>query len=112
FAATDYIITKTLSTADAAEHLVHNPIWGDLPSVAQNQTLITSCLLVLLGAVFMRGFREAIWLAVVLVAIYLALNVLVIGSGLFYLCRHPYLFVNWWDAVQQGNWHIDHPPVH
>lgn len=27
FAATDFVITKTLSAADAAEHLIHNPFW-------------------------------------------------------------------------------------
>src|SRR6266849_7829485 len=29
FAATDFVITKTLSVADAAEHLIHNsqPVW-------------------------------------------------------------------------------------
>ncbi len=28
FAATDFVITKTLSAADAAEHLIHNPYWA------------------------------------------------------------------------------------
>src|SRR3989449_1808605 len=27
FAATDFVITKTLSAADAAEHLIKNPSW-------------------------------------------------------------------------------------
>src|SRR5262245_791377 len=29
FAATDFVITKTLSAADAAEHLLHNPLWTE-----------------------------------------------------------------------------------
>ncbi len=28
FAATDFVITQTLSAADAAEHLIHNPYWA------------------------------------------------------------------------------------
>ena len=39
-------------------------------------------LLALLGAVFLRGFTEAIGIAVVLVAVYLALNVVVIAVAL------------------------------
>ena len=27
FAATDFVITKTLSAADAAVHVIHNPLW-------------------------------------------------------------------------------------
>ena len=42
-------------------------------------------LLAALGAVFLKGFREAIGLAVVLVVLYLALNVVVIGWGSGYI---------------------------
>ena len=38
-------------------------------------------LLALLGAVFLKGFTEAIGIAVVLVGVYLALNVVVVGDG-------------------------------
>ena len=68
FAATDFVITKTLSAADAAEHLVNNPLWPlDKPkSHADTAQLMvaTMVLLVLLGATFMRGFKEVIGLAV------------------------------------------------
>ena len=40
FAATDFVITKTLSAADAAEHLIHNPLWGDVPDVLQSQMVV------------------------------------------------------------------------
>ena len=33
FAATDFVITKTLSAADAAEHLIHNPFWQRVPDL-------------------------------------------------------------------------------
>src|SRR5437764_15348906 len=57
FAATDFVITITLSAADAAAHLVENPLtppWLDHPA------LVTFALLIVLGAIFLRGFGEAI----------------------------------------------------
>ena len=44
--------------------------------------LVTLVLLLALGAIFLKGFREAITLAVGLVAVYLALNVVIIVDGL------------------------------
>src|SRR5258706_9012108 len=53
FAATDFVITKTLSAADAAEHLIGNRFWP-FPSGEggrHRQLLLLTCLLlVLLGA--------------------------------------------------------------
>ena len=72
FAATDFVITKTLSAADAAVHLIHNPMWSDVPGWLQGRMTLTMLLLVLLGTVFLRGFREVIGVAVVVVAVYLA----------------------------------------
>src|SRR5262249_36591571 len=58
FAATDFVITKTLSAADAAEHMISNPLWPldhENPSDELRQRiLVTMGLLVLLGAVFLR----------------------------------------------------------
>src|SRR5215212_8329488 len=64
FAATDFVITKTLSAADAAVHLIQNPHWPGPPADDAEKTrqavAVTSFMLVLLGAAFMRGFREVI----------------------------------------------------
>ena len=116
FAATDFVITKTLSAADAGVHLISNPLWpfpltgpGD---EAKQRMIVTMFMLVLLGAMFLRGFREAISLAVVLVAIYLVLNAIVIGCGLAYLVEHPALFDKWYNAVVAGEWHQTEPLVH
>jgi hypothetical protein len=65
-------------------------------------------LLIILGASFMRGFKEVIGLAVVIVATYLLLNVFVIGSGLVYLAFHPDRFNLWYADLQSGNWHLQH----
>src|SRR5947199_375634 len=85
FAATDFVITKTLSAADAAVHVLHNPLWAaHAPAWFQQlgehteQITLTMFLLVVLGASFMRGFKEVIGLAVVIVAVYLTLNVIII----------------------------------
>src|SRR4051812_46304885 len=92
-AATDFVITKTLSGADAAVHLITNPHWPlavpDDAEKTRQAIYVTSFLLVLLGASFMRGFREVIGLAVVIVGVYLAMNVVVVGAGVRYLLDHP-----------------------
>jgi len=112
FAATDYVITKTLSAADAAEHLLHNPLWqSHAPEWLQGQALLTMFLLVFLGAVFLKGFSEVIGLAIALVAVYLTLNAVVIGSGLAYLAQHPAAITDWWHKAQAGEWMLTHSPV-
>src|SRR6476469_2843862 len=76
FAATDFLITITLSAADATAHIVGNPF---VPKTLNHPVALTLVLLVLLSAVFLKGFKEAIGLAVGIVAVYLLLNVIVIG---------------------------------
>src|SRR5438445_30894 len=71
FAATDFVITITLSAADASAHLIQNPL---TPAWLDHPMIVTLLLLVTLGAIFLRGFQEAIGLAVVLVVSYLVLN--------------------------------------
>jgi hypothetical protein len=103
FVATDFIITITLSAADAATHIVENPLaplW-----IHSQQISITLFLVALLGAVFLKGFREAIGIAVVLVAIYLSLNLVVMAVGLQHVITHPQLILDWQRLLftQHGN---------
>src|SRR5256886_3663522 len=91
FAATDFVITITLSAADAAAHLVQNPL---TPTWLNHPGVITLGLLVLLGAIFLRGFGEAIVLAVGIVAVYLGLNVIVILDGIRAAAAQPALLSN------------------
>ena len=102
FVATDFIITITLSAADATAHIIENPF---TPEVLRHQVGVTLILVVLLGAFFLRGFKEAIGIAVILVIIYLFLNFIVIGFGLYQLITHPYHFPEWKEAFFQ------HPSV-
>lgn len=102
FAATSFIITITLSAADAAAHLVENPL---TPFWLRDQWLVTIVLLLLLGAIFLRGFQEAIGLAVVIVVAYLALNTVVLIVAVREIWRHPEVLTHWRASlfVQHGN---------
>jgi hypothetical protein len=97
FAATDFMITMTLSAADATAHAIQNPL---VPGWMQGQNVpVTLFLLALLGAVFLRGFKEAIGVAVVLVGIYLGLNVVVVITTIFEVFAQPVDVSNWWGAL-------------
>ncbi|MFF9780742.1 amino acid transporter [Streptomyces nigrescens] len=97
FAATDFLITITLSAADASTHLVENP---HVSSVLHNQQMvITLILIALLGAVFLKGFLEAIGVAVVLVGLYLGLNVAVVVAGLWHVATAPHVVPDWSHAL-------------
>src|SRR3712207_2195584 len=79
FVATGWLVTITLSAADAAVHVAENPL---VPEFLHGQeVLITLVLLAVLGAIFLKGFREAIGIAVLIVAAYLLLNLIVGAAG-------------------------------
>ncbi|MYS95224.1 MULTISPECIES: APC family permease [Streptomyces] len=97
FAATDFLITITLSAADASTHLVENP---HLTGVLHDkQMLITLVLVALLGAVFLKGFLEAIGVAVALVGAYLALNVVVVAVGFYHVVTAGHVVTDWAGAL-------------
>src|SRR5262245_48213118 len=105
FAATSFVITITLSAADATAHIIENPF---VPAWANHPIAVTCLLLALLGGIFMRGFREAIWVAVLLVVLYLAVNLIVISWELVELARHPSAIGDWqrnlFATQQQSPW--------
>ena len=97
FVTTDFIITITLSAADATAHIVENPF---IPAVLHHQNVpITLLLVCMLGAVFLKGFQEAIGLAVVLVIAYLGLNLVTIGVGIEHILSNPVVIQNWKTAL-------------
>ncbi|MEU0074373.1 amino acid transporter [Streptomyces sp. NPDC006332] len=103
FAATDFLITITLSAADASTHLIENP---HLTSTLHDQKmLITLALVALLGAVFLKGFLEAIGVAVALVGIYLTLNLVVVLVGLWHVISAGHVVTDWSSALtaEHGN---------
>ncbi|MFC4469287.1 amino acid transporter [Streptomyces xiangluensis] len=103
FAATDFLITITLSAADASTHLVENPHLES--ALHDKQLLITLILVALLGAVFLKGFLEAIGVAVALVGAYLALNVVVVAVGLWHVATAGHVITDWSSALtaEHGN---------
>ena len=100
FVATGFIITITLSAADAAAHLAENPLLNSW--LGGHEVGITLVLLALLGAVFLKGFKEAIGIAVVLVVGYLGLSLVVIGDGLALVAAQPGLALDWQAALRQS----------
>jgi len=97
FVATGWLVTITLSAADAAVHVVENPL---VPSFLHDrEVLITLVLLALLGAVFLKGFKEAIGIAIFIVGAYLLLNLMVVGVGFYEIATHPQTIADWRGAL-------------
>ena len=63
------------------------------------EVLITLVLLVFLGAIFLKGFKEAIGIAIFIVGAYLILNLLVVGVGFYEIATRPQEIVRWQDAL-------------
>jgi hypothetical protein len=97
FAATDFVITMTLSAADAAKHAVENPFLHGV--LGDHQILVTLAILTVLAAVFMKGFKEAIGLAAAAALPYLALNLVVLGRGVWEILTHPTVLDDWKTAL-------------
>ncbi|PPK66463.1 amino acid transporter [Actinokineospora auranticolor] len=97
FVATSWIITITLSAADATVHMVENPFF---PSFLHGrEVIVTVVLLLVLGGVFLLGFSEAVSVAIPLVAVFLALNAVIVVEGIGELFTHGARFADWWSAL-------------
>src|ERR1044072_5986737 len=99
FAATGFIITITLSAADATAHIIENPFVHEYVPQLKHPVAMTLVLIALLGAVFLQGFKEAMGLAVVIVVVYLLLNLVVIGVSFYHILGTPQLFSRWTEAL-------------
>jgi hypothetical protein len=97
FVATAWVVTITLSAADAAIHIAENAL---MPAFLRDQEVaITLVLVVVLGAIFLKGFREAIGIAVVVVGAFLLVNLIVVAVGLYSIATHPQTFADWQGSL-------------
>lgn len=97
FVATSWIMTITLSAADATVHLLENPY---LPRFLEGQAVtITVVLLLILGGVFLMGFSEAVAVAIPLVAVFLLMNAVIIGAGAVEIFTTPGALSGWTGAL-------------
>ncbi|WP_155373484.1 APC family permease [Catellatospora vulcania] len=100
FVATSWIITITLSAADASVHLLENPL---APHFLEGHAVtITVVLLLILGGVFLLGFSEAVGVAIPLVAVFLGLNAVIAVYGLVEVFTTPGAWSSWTDALTTG----------
>ncbi|MBI2877422.1 MAG: hypothetical protein HYY20_11120 [Candidatus Tectomicrobia bacterium] len=103
FAGTDFVITMTLSAADAAQHALENPYLH--PYLGEARLGITIGLLALLALVFLKGLLEAIGLAATVAIPYLLLNLVVLFRGLGEIVWHPTLLAHWRSGLSMhGDW--------
>lgn len=100
FVATSFIITITLSAADATAHIIENPFVEHNLPILNHQVIVTLILIGFLGLVFLKGFNEAIGIAVAIVAVFLLLNVAVIVMGMYQIFFiQPQVFENWTQLI-------------
>jgi hypothetical protein len=126
FVATDFVITRTLSVADASAHLIRNPFWQErvewltrnkedvraaFPEALRggffdfwNEQLVLTVVLSVgcfgFWAFLVRGVtRTFLRLTALVVAAYLLLTAVVVGSCLWHLLDNPQLLEGWWREV-------------
>ncbi|TNM59633.1 APC family permease [Streptomyces sp. NP160] len=100
FVATSWIITITLSSADASVHALENPY---APQFLEGHAVgLTVALLLVLGGVFLLGFSEAVVVAIPLVAVFLALNAVVVIAGVAQVVARPEALSAWTSALTAG----------
>ncbi|HKG11976.1 MAG TPA: hypothetical protein VKB12_01505, partial [Pyrinomonadaceae bacterium] len=114
FAATGFIITITLSAADATAHIIENPFVHEYVPQLKHPVAVTLLLIALLGAVFLKGFKEAMGLAVGIVAVYLLLNLVVIAVSFYHIFNTPGVFPRWYQAALNADvagFHVNGNPL-
>ena len=95
FATTSFIITITLSAADAPAHIVENPFVIEHLDFLHHRSSSHYVLIAALGAIFLRGFKEAIGIAVFLVADLSGAKSDRVIVCFYEIATHPMVLSNW-----------------
>lgn len=128
FVAADFIITRSLSTSDAAVHLLANPhlqhivnehtvtvddlkpwigvSWIEKLRPYWNRQIGVTLLLSMVSMAFWfycaSGFtRRVLWLAATVVSLYLISTAYIVGMVGWHLYEHQELVQNWWNQTQR-----------
>jgi hypothetical protein len=97
FVATAWLFTITLSASSASEQVVGNPLVPDL--LRDREVTITLVLVAILGGVFLKGFREAIGIAIFLVGAYMLLNLVIVAVGFYQIATNPGTLTDWTSSL-------------
>ncbi|TQS42179.1 amino acid transporter [Cryptosporangium phraense] len=101
FVCTSWIITITLSGADASLHVLENPHVPD--ALHGHAVALTVVLLLILGGVFLLGFSEAVSVAIPLVATFLGLNAVIVVVGLVDVVTTDGAWSTWTSRLTDGS---------
>src|SRR5918995_2245791 len=93
FVATAWRFTITLSASSATEQVAGNPIVPEL--LREREITLTLVLVAILGGVFLKGFREAIGIAIFLVGTYLLLNLIIVAVGFYQIATNTGTLADW-----------------
>jgi hypothetical protein len=97
FVATAWLFTITLSASSATEQVAGNPLVPEL--LRDRDVTMTLVLVAILGGVFLKGFREAIGIAIFLVGTYMLLNLIIVAVGFYRIAANPGTLVDWTDSL-------------
>src|SRR5829696_2961477 len=97
FVATAWLFTITLSASSATEQVAGNPIVPEL--LREREITLTLALVAILGGVFLKGFREAIGLAIFLVGTYLLLNLIIVAVSIYQIATNPAVLADWTGSL-------------
>ena len=97
FVATAWLFTITLSASSATEQVAGNPIVPEL--LREREITLTLVLVAILGGVFLKGFREAIGIAIFLVGTYLLLNLIIVAVSFYQIAANPAVLADWTGSL-------------
>ncbi|MBP6745574.1 amino acid transporter [bacterium] len=73
--------------------------YAALDHFAQSRLGVALIMILFLGALFLKGLREVIGVAVLLVVTFLSLSAIVVALGLHQVYLHPELIDGWWQRL-------------